>query len=481
MLRKIITICITSVILFSCQSRLFYDSDATFITNISVIDPQSGIKEGQTVIIKNGKIEKVLPSATLALSPKNNIIDGTGKFLMPGLWDMHVHFAYIEKLAPKMFDLFLGYGITSVRDTGGRIEFVNDYKSQSQSNPGTFPRVMIAGPLLDGVPNVYDGSDEGHPPLSVKLSSVEELEKEVHLLDSMKIDLLKAYEMLSPEQFMVLMKLGKELGYKVTGHVPLSMDVSTASKAGLSSMEHLRNLELSCASNADELLKQRTKMLAEGKDEHGGELRSSVHNMQREIAIKNFDENKAREVLSVLKANDTWQIPTLALNTFATEKFISSDWWQESAKFLPEEIKNEWIENAEKWKATEPSEFRLNYSQWMFNMVKMVHDEKITIMAGTDTPIALQVPGISLHNELAVLVKAGLSPLEAIQAATIYPAKYFNLENELGSISEGQWADLLILNSNPLENIENTKSIHSVIKQGKVHSREELDRMLNSN
>ena len=144
------------------------------------------------------------------LSPNNEIIDGKGKFLIPGLWDAHVHFAYIEELAPSMFDLFLAYGITSVRDTGGEISFVKKWKDQALEHPTTSPRVMIAGPLLDGHPNVYDGSDPGHPPLSVGLKSVDAVIEKIDELVQQEIDLLKAYEMLTPEQFKAVMDTNKE-------------------------------------------------------------------------------------------------------------------------------------------------------------------------------------------------------------------------------------------------------------------------------
>jgi len=122
--------CALIILLLSCQSNQLFDAEATFITNISVIDPLDGLKENQTLMIKGGKIERLAPSSQFNLSPKNQIIDGTGKYVIPGLWDTHVHFAYLEELAPRMFDLFLAYGITSVRDTGGKKDFVNDLRTQ---------------------------------------------------------------------------------------------------------------------------------------------------------------------------------------------------------------------------------------------------------------------------------------------------------------------------------------------------------------
>ncbi len=465
------------IFLSACQPTEVIFEDAICIENISTIDPENGLKENQTVIISGGKIHKIASSVELQLSKKNIIIDGTGKFLIPGLWDAHVHFSYIEDLAPGMFDLFLSYGITSVRDTGGEIDFVRKWKERAMDNPTDAPRVMIAGPLLDGMPNVYDGSP-GRPPLSVGLNSVEAVTRIVNEMDSLGVDFLKAYEMLTPEQFAKITQLAKEKGLKVTGHVPLSMDVIGASNAGLNSMEHMRNLELSCASNAGELLEQRRKILADGRSEAGGVLRSRIHQAQREIAIQNYDENIANEVLKVLAENQTWQIPTLALSSGFTERYFARPEWQESFKYLPGSIEKQWVTDIEAMKDMEVTPFQKEYSAWLFNMVGKIHKAGIDIMAGTDCPIFFLTPGRSLHQELAVLVQAGLSPLDAIKAATVNPARYFNLENELGLIRENMWADLVILDANPLENIDNTQRINAVIKQGKYYDRNKLNQML---
>ena len=463
---------------FACQNSEVFFEDALCIENISTIDPEIGLLENQTIIIKAGKIIQISPSPELQLSKQNTIIDGTGKFMIPGLWDAHIHFSFIKEMAPNMLDLFLAYGITSVRDTGGDINFVNTWKEKSLANPTSAPRVMVAGPLLDGSPNVYDGSDLSHPPLSVGLKTVDDVKNKINELDSLKVDFLKAYEMLTPEQFKEVTKLAKEKGLKVTGHVPLSMDVIGASNAGLNSMEHFRNLELSCASNSDELLLQRQQLLASGKDDKGGVLRSRIHKEQRQIAIENFDLDKANKVLDVLVKNDTWQIPTLTLNTASKRRPFATKEWQESFTYLPKNVQEQWLNYINNLKKTEVTPFNEKYSKWMFDMTKRVHDKGIKIMAGTDTPIYFLTPGRSLHEELAVLVEAGLSPLEAIKAATKNPAEYFNLENELGSIAKNNWADLVILEANPLVDINNTKKINAVIKQGNYFDRTQLDLLL---
>ena len=464
--------------LASCQPPGERFEGALCIENITTIDAENGLKEKQTVILKDGKIEMVKPSGEIILDPDNEIIDGTGKYLIPGLWDAHMHFAFMEGLAPRMFDLYLGYGVTSLRDTGGKLAFVKKWKEEAEANPTEAPRVMIAGPLLDGMPNVYDGSAPTRPPLSVGLGTVEALKDQVNLLDSAGVDLLKAYEMLSPEQFTALMEIAVEKGLKVTGHVPLSMDVISASNAGLNSMEHMRNLELSCAANSAELLKQRRELLAAGKNDLGGILRSRLHDAQRENAIRNYDQNQADKVLRALSQNQTWQIPTLTLSTSFSERVFAEPEWQESFQYLPDSVALGW-KAAIKNIAEQPvTPFQREYAEWLFNMVGQIHQAGIDIMAGTDAPIFFLTPGRSLHEELAVLVRAGLSPIEALKAATLNPARYFDLEEELGLIQAGMWADLVILTANPLEDIENTQRIDAVVRQGKYYNRNALDHML---
>ncbi len=466
------------VLISSCENPGELFEDAICITNISTIDSKDGLQKNKTVIIRAGKIEKITATSDLKLSPQNKIIDGTGKFLIPGLWDAHVHFAYMEDLAPSMFNLFLHFGITSVRDTGGKIDFVKKWKDKSLENPTTAPRVMITGPLMDGMPNVYDGSTPERPPLSIGTATVEESLVLVEQLDSIGVDHLKAYEMLSPEQFVAITDRAKEKGLKVTGHVPLSMDVITASNAGLNSMEHLRNLEMSTAKNADELLAQRIKLLELGKNDEGGVLRSNIHASQRREAIDNTDPEQTQKVLSVLAKNDTWQIPTFMVMTSFVEQPFGNPEWQETFEYLPEAIEQKWIEGTKQALSMEVSEDKKKYRDWFFDMVGQLHKSEVELMAGTDCPIFFLTPGYTLHEELRMLVKAGLTPAEALKTATYNPAKYFDMENELGLVAEGMIADLLILNANPLEDISNTKKINAVFKQGNLFDRQALDNLL---
>lgn len=459
-----------------CGSSSTTFEDVLCITNVDIIDADQGLVENRTVVIKDGKIIHIGDDSPLAIQGNSEVISAEGKFMIPGLWDAHVHFAYIEELAPKMFDLFLAYGITSVRDTGGDLNFVSKWKYLSEKNPTSAPRVKIAGPLMDGSPNVYDGSSPSKPKLSVELSSTQDVIINADILIEAGVDLLKAYEMLTPEQFVTLNNYAEGKGLKVTGHVPLSMDVISAADAGFDSMEHLRNLELSCATNSEELLANRQKMLAEGilNKVTGHALRSRLHQSQRNDAVANQDPDKTEAVLDALLRNNTWQVPTLALLTGSSERPFESEEWQSTFDFLPDTIATRFREGVAALQPMPITEESKKYSQWGFEMTKKIHDKGIGLMAGTDCPIFFLTPGRSLHEELATFSKAGISPIEILKSATTRPAEYFEMQDELGLIKEGFLADLLLLNSNPLEDINNTLDIDAVIKAGTYHDRDKL-------
>ena len=469
-----------TIVLFqiiACSNEGLFFEDAYVIENVGIIDPIDGLELNMSVVIKENKILDIFKTREIVLSPKNKVHNGTNKFIIPGLWDSHIHFAFEKDLATSMPNLFLYHGITSLRDTGGEFDFVNKFKQEAISNPKTKSRVKIAGPLIDGKFNVYDGSNIYFPKLSIQNIDNNQLERNVRLLIDKKVDFLKAYEMLSPAQFKILSNLAKENNLKLTGHVPLSMSVIEASNLGLNSMEHLRNLELSMTEMSEKLFQERKNLLLNKSSIKGSELRSLIHSKQRMKSINDLDSIKINNVIDALIKNDVWQIPTLILyKNFANKTFKNPDYLQ-FLNLLPEERKEEWIK---KINAIDNviSKDVVEYTVWSKKMVDFMHDRGISFMAGTDTPIGFLIPGLSLHQEIQELYESGLSELEAIQTATINPAKYFNLENSLGRIKSGFIADLIILDKNPLESISNTKSIHAVIKEGHLMNRSYLDSLM---
>lgn len=428
-------------------------------------------------MIKGNQIADI--GKDLAYDESTQVIDGTGKYLIPGLWDFHVHLTFDSLVTPAMYDLFIANGITSIRDTGGLLEQMLPMKAQADSDPTRYPRLKWAGPLLDGPTVVYDGSSPFNPQIGVGISNAQAARDKINQLAAAGVDLLKAYEMLSPEVYDTLLAMAKAKGLPVTGHVPLSMDVITASNAGLSSMEHFRNIEMSAAEDAPALLAARRKLLAEGLNTPGSRLRSAIHSAQRMEAVDNIDSARLEAIARTLADNQTVQVPTLGIAAARMHALWAQRSWIATFDGLPEKARAVWHANATALSETTASSESIAYAEFCYSLVRYFADRGVKILAGTDTPIFLLTPGYSLHKELEFLVSAGLSPREALAAATTHPAAYFGLEHELGLVQKDYLADLVILDANPLEQISNTQKIKGVIRDGKYYDRTALDDLLN--
>lgn len=274
--------------------------DGLLITNVTVIDAKNGQREAMNVRILENRIVALTAANNLKNPKATTILDGTGKYLIPGLWDAHVHLTYDMDLTPSMFGLFLKHGITSVRDTGGEIDLLLPLKQASEKDQKNTPRVKITGPLLDGIPTVYYG-DGKFPKLGVSVPTIAEAKKQVLALHEAGVDMLKVYEMLSPEIFSAILRMADSLQLPVTGHVPLSLDALDAANAGMQSMEHLRNLEFAFTKNWDSLLLVRRNMLTTGIDEAGMKLRADIHKAQRNYALAHNDAHRQESVLKTLR------------------------------------------------------------------------------------------------------------------------------------------------------------------------------------
>lgn len=460
----------------SCQSNQSNSAnvkDSTLIKNVTIVDAVNDIRTEMDVLVQASKISKIGKH----IESQNGFteLDGTGKFLIPGLWDAHVHLTFEPDLMSTMFDLFIVNGVTSVRDTGGKMHLVKPMKEQANSDINKYPRVKIAGPLLDGMPRVYDGSTPQIPDISQGLNSVEDVNEKVDALAAEGVDLLKAYEMLSPELYRAVLARAKKHGLKVTGHIPLSMTVQQAASEGLASIEHMRNLEMSMAANADDILIERKKLLDSKKDTSGYGLRSYMHNTYRHASVKIIDKDRKQNVLNSLRDNNTWQIPTLALVLTSQLNTYGDTKWLQTFNYIPPKMENDWVYNAGVVSSRSSGDVNEGYMNWASGMIRDFLDHDIGVMAGTDCPIFFLTPGFSLHRELETLVEKGrMTPKEALYSATVRPAQYFDMENELGTVDQGKIADLILLDKNPLDNIRNTTSINAVFKNGTLYDSEKL-------
>ncbi len=446
--RVLSVICLLAVAHASANPR-------TLIRGIVPIDPMVGTLPRQDVLIEDGVIAAM--GELNAADPEATIIDGRGTYLLPGLWDMHVHLTYDPRLTPVMARLFLDHGITSVRDTGAPLDTLFPVLETYRSLGPQAPRMFFAGPLLDGIPTVYDG--ENTRGIGSGTAQPEEAARRVKVLAEAGVDFIKIYEMVTPEVFAALVAEANKHQLPIAAHVPLSMLASDAAPQ-VQSLEHLRNLELDCAANADALLAVRIKALRNPDSLSGMDLRSALHGAQRDKAIDNEDPARCARVLETL--SDTIQVPTLRLNAMTQHPPFEADGWDEALELLPATVQKEWKRAPE---FMDPRTYRRS-GAWSLAMIPRLLAAGVPIGAGTDTPIGWAVPGHSLHQELQLLNQAGLSPLATIQAATVVPARFFGRQQTMGRIKPGYDADLLLLRENPLESLDNLKSIEGVFREG---------------
>ncbi|MCP5058851.1 MAG: amidohydrolase family protein [bacterium] len=431
------------------------------IENVHVIDAAHELRPDQRVVVNGGRILSVAPMAEPAPAAKRTY-DAGGRYLIPGLWDMHVHFLYDESLTEKMPALFLKHGITSVRDTGGELDRLAALRARLREDPDPEPRIFISGPLLDGKFVVYDGSDPGRPKLGTGVPDIDAARRSVLALEAGGADFIKIYELVHPDVFEALASEARAQGLPIASHVPLMMTADTAGPM-VDSMEHLRNIELACASNWASLLEVRQSRIRSFVEGRGYDLRRELHAEQRLPAIADHDEARCNTVLDALTS--TTQVPTLRLNTLAMIRPFERLDWAPALAELPEDVQQRWLPFTAQVSAAAAT-MDHTFAKWSLSLISRLEDRGVPIGAGTDTPIGLAIPGYSLHTELELLVRSGMTPLEALHAATVQPARFFGMEDELGLIRPGMLADLVLLDANPLDDIENTRRIRRVMSRG---------------
>lgn len=460
--------------LIACQPTIEADN-IVLIEDTTAIDAINGTRDNVDILIANDKILKVLPaSAEFKFKGTVKIIDGRGKFVIPGLWDAHVHLSYNESIGHEVFfPLSLAHGVTYLRDTGGHLDKLAEARALSEANP-TLPDLYVAGPLLDGERRIYDGSSPGFPDISVGLATEKAARDYVDQLAEQGVSFVKAYEMLPPHIFAAIGDQAEKHSLPVAMHIPLSMTAEEAVVAGADDMQHMRNVELSCAANAETLANIRQEKIATETDILPNKLRSQLHTEQRALALPNQSDDVCNNLLQLLAAEDVYQTPTLTISRFFTRRLFEDESFKKTFAYMPDEIAEGWRERSSRLKGRAPSEASLAYDAWIMETLPKMSEAGVPIMAGTDAPIAYLTPGASLHEELIMMVEAGLTPLQALRAATYEPARFLGLEKRQGTIAPDMKADLIILNGNPLNEISNVKKIEIVMKNGTAFDRNVL-------
>lgn len=448
------------------------------VSNVTVIDSATG-PQVANVLIDHGEIVDVIPGEAADSPTTQPLIDrakrhieGAGKYLIPGLWDFHVHFTYDERFSDSMGDLFLYHGITSVRDTGGLLEKLLPVVDDLRGNGRVSPDVWFSGPLLDGPSVVYDG--DHRPGLGIANATPAEARRNIAEIHAAGASFLKIYEMVSPEIFAAIVEEASQRNLPIDAHVPLTM-LAREVAPKVQSLEHLRNYELDCITDREAKRNERVSIMQNAGDTPGANLRSQLHGLQRMASIEAEDTNVCAQSTEAL--TNTMSVPTLRLNTLRTMPPMQRADFEPALSLIPLDVREEWLMLIASLN-NETQQPDTTMTDWSLRRTGELHRAGAPIAAGTDTPIGLSIPGYSLHTELQRLVAAGLSPQEALDSATLRPAEFFSIEDKLGLIRPGYTADLILLSANPLENIGNTRAVELVLKGGKVVNRQQLHQRL---
>ena len=456
--------------------KLTAQTPALVITHVTVIDMvRPRPRADMTVIVRGNRISSITKSGRVRIPKNAQVIDGRGKFLIPGLWDMHVHALRNERFN-FFFPLFIANGITGIRDMGTTAEgfaALPQLRKQIANGERIGPRIFAAGRILDGPRPVV-------PENSIPFNTPAEARKIVRSLKKGGADFIKVYDGVPRESYFAISDEARRLNLAVVGHVPTAITAFEASDAGQKDFEHLGNILRSCSILTAMELDERTaaQWNISGIPDGPAGIPARI-SKRTQIELDSYSNQKCLLLFARLKKNGTWQVPTLV--TKHAQTFVDSLRQAEDPrrKYIPPAMLESWRPENNflfKYRTPEFIEIRKRLYEKEVELVRAMHRAGVSFMAGSDIPAPYMYPGFSLHDELGLLVEAGLTPFEALLAATRKPAEFMNLSRDLGTVQTGKLADLILLDANPLEKISNTKQIRAVIFDGRYLSKEMLEK-----
>ena len=421
---------------------------ATVITNVNVVDVRNGqIAESQYVVIDSGRVVQRLDTIE-SLADGVTTIDGQDKFLMPGLAEMHAHIPSPEQgqdyIENTLF-LYLVNGVTTVRGMLGHPLHL-ELREQAANHQLLSPRIFTSSPSLNGN----------------TVQTPEEARTKVTAYQQDGYDFLKLHPGIQLDVFNEIVKTANEVGIPFAGHVPVAVGIRHALESKYASIDHVDGfLEGLVPSSA-----------GVAPDENG----FFGYNFT-ELA----DTSTVEELVSMAKQHRVWVVPTQSL----FDRWFSPEAAEQLAqapemKYVPKALLNDWVSS----KQNLVSQEGYDSAQWaQFNNIRnqliyRLHQNGQGLLLGSDAPQVFNVPGFSIHHELQAMLRAGLTPPEALRIGTLQPAQFFNQEGAFGEVIVGASADLVLLNANPLEDLENLKNPVGVMVRGKWLSREEMDTRL---
>lgn len=409
------------------------------ITHVTIIDIEGGsAKPDMTVIIRDGRISRV-ERAGAALPDGVQEADGRGRFLIPGLWDMHVHLSWTTLSG---LPVLVANGVTGVRDLGSDLGEIDQWRTMIRTGLLVGPRIFRAGPILNG---------QSFNRYQLVTANADQARGIVRALKQVGVDFIKVHRRVPRDTYFAIIDEAKRQGLTVVGHVPMTVRPEEASDAG-QLIEHVETL-------------------------FEGTFATGLGPGELPDAIQRFRAQAADTLFARFVRNHTSVTPTLSGWRYLIEHPDTTSFFADPrTRYVAHSLKEAARRAPPPFSTQQLPELRRTYAEYAA-VVGQMNRSGVMLLAGTDLA-GPRIPGFTLHDELVALVDAGLTPLQALRAATLNPANILRSESDFGSVTPGKLADLVLLDANPLEDIHNTQRIAAVVVGGKLFSRGDLDGLL---
>ncbi|HDZ04683.1 amidohydrolase family protein [Maribacter sp.] len=454
-MKNIFLIFFSILFLGGCEERVVMETHF-ILKNVNIVDVENGVLlPARNVVIQGEKIAAIYGEDDIFLSDSVRIIDGNGKYLIPGLWDMHTHFNWNYEFSSPML---VANGVTGVREMWGDMDIIKDVRKQILIDALIAPDIYSAGAIVDGYPPFW--------PNSSGVKDAENAKAEVDHQVSEGVDFIKVYSLLTRDAYMAIAERSKERNIPFAGHIPLSVSIWEAVASGQQSIEHLYGILEGCSGNEKLLTPPFKKRL-------NIEWTNSL--------MDSFEPVLLDSLANYLAESETWLSPTLTvLKNIANldDPDLIKD---PRLSFMPEFIRETWNPvNDFRFKNSKTEDFEVNRKKFelQLSLLRAFEEAGVKMIVGTDFPNPYCYPGFSLHDEMQLMVNAGMTNATTLKSATYNPALFMKKQDEFGTVEVGKTASLVLLDGNPLENIGNTKRISSIFLRGRYLDREKLDKLL---